>query len=148
MTTFDYTEKRFEQDIEEFLTTRGGYIKGNPKAFNRELALDVDTFVSFIKTSQPKAIMTAYNAINGQRSSESRELLTDILRGEWGYDGLVMTDWWNHGDHHKEVLAGNDVKMAQGFPARLLAAQEAGLLTRGDLEKCARRVLAFIMKLE
>ena len=55
MTTFDYTEKRFEQDIEEFLTTRGGYIKGNPKAFNRELALDVDTFVSFIKASQPKA---------------------------------------------------------------------------------------------
>ena len=55
MTTFDYTEKRFEQDIEEFLTTRGGYIKGNPKAVNRELALDVDTFVSFIKASQPKA---------------------------------------------------------------------------------------------
>lgn len=55
MTTFDYTEKRFEQDIGEFLTTRGGYIKGNPKAFNRELALDEDAFVSFIKASQPKA---------------------------------------------------------------------------------------------
>ena len=55
MTTFDYTEKRFEQDIEYFLTTQGGYIKGNPKAFNRELALDADTFVSFIQSSQPKA---------------------------------------------------------------------------------------------
>ncbi len=55
MPDFDYKEKRFEQDIEEYLTTHGGYIKGNPKAFDRKLALDVNTFVSFIKTSQPKA---------------------------------------------------------------------------------------------
>ncbi|MBQ8171728.1 MAG: type I restriction endonuclease subunit R [Oscillospiraceae bacterium] len=55
MPDFDYKEKRFEQDIEEFLTTHGGYIKGDPKAFDRKLALDVQTFVSFIKTSQPKA---------------------------------------------------------------------------------------------
>ncbi len=55
MSDFDYKEKRFEQDIEEYLTTKGGYIKGDPKAFDRKLALDVNTFVSFIKTSQPKA---------------------------------------------------------------------------------------------
>ena len=55
MSDFDYKEKRFEQDIEEYLTTHGGYIKGDPKAFDRKLALDVNTFVSFIKTSQPKA---------------------------------------------------------------------------------------------
>ena len=55
MPDFDYKEKRFEQDIEEYLTTKGGYIKGDPKAFDRKLALDVNTFVSFIKTSQPKA---------------------------------------------------------------------------------------------
>lgn len=55
MSDFDYKEKRFEQDIEEYLTTKGGYIKGNPKAFDRKLALDVNTFVSFIRTSQPKA---------------------------------------------------------------------------------------------
>ena len=55
MPDFDYKEKRFEQDIEEYLTTRGGYIKGDPKAFDRKLALDVNTLVFFIKTSQPKA---------------------------------------------------------------------------------------------
>lgn len=55
MSDFDYKEKRFEEDIEEYLTTKGGYIKGNPKDFDRSLALDVNTFVSFIKTSQPKA---------------------------------------------------------------------------------------------
>ena len=55
MTDFDYKEKRFEQDIEESLTTKGGYKKGDPKAFDRKLALDVNTFVFFIRTSQPKA---------------------------------------------------------------------------------------------
>jgi len=55
MSDFDYKEKRFEQDIEEYLTTHGGYSKGDPKAFDRKLALDVQTFVSFIKTSQSKA---------------------------------------------------------------------------------------------
>ncbi len=54
MNDFDYKEKRFEQDIEEYLTTKGGYIKGNPKAFDRSLALDMNTFITFIKKSQPK----------------------------------------------------------------------------------------------
>ena len=55
MSDFDVKEKRFEQDIEEYLTTEGGYQKGKPKSFDREKALDVGTFVSFIRTSQPKA---------------------------------------------------------------------------------------------
>ena len=54
MTDFDVKEKRFEQDIEEYLITEGGYKKGNPSSFNRSLALDTCTFVSFIKNSQPK----------------------------------------------------------------------------------------------
>ena len=51
---FDVKEKRFEQDIEEYLTTSGGYTKGDPSTFNREKGLDEGTFISFIKTSQPK----------------------------------------------------------------------------------------------
>lgn len=54
MEDFDYKEKRFEQDIEEYLTTKGGYLKGDPKAFDRIIALDRNTFISFIKQSQPK----------------------------------------------------------------------------------------------
>ena len=54
MTDFDVKERRFEQDIEEYLITEGGYEKGNPSSFNRSLALDTGTFVSFIKNSQPK----------------------------------------------------------------------------------------------
>ena len=55
MPEFDYKEKRFEQDIEEYLTTYGGYQKGDPAAFDREKALDIGTFLSFIRSSQPKA---------------------------------------------------------------------------------------------
>ena len=54
MPDFDVKEKRFEQDIEEYLLTYGGYQKGNPAAFNREKAMDTGTFLSFIRSSQPK----------------------------------------------------------------------------------------------
>ncbi len=54
LSDFDYKEKRFEHDIEEYLTTKGGYEKGNSKSFDRKLALDVNTFTTFIKKSQPK----------------------------------------------------------------------------------------------
>ncbi len=105
-------------------------------------------FEIIVREAQPWAIMSAYNIINGRRASESRELLTDILRGEWGYTGLVMTDWWNRAEQYKEILAGNDLKMANGYPERVRAAMELGLVTRGDLETCARRVLELILKID
>ena len=55
MPDFDVKEKRFEQDIEEYLVTEGGYQKGDPRAFDREKALDVGAFLRFVRTSQPKA---------------------------------------------------------------------------------------------
>ncbi len=112
----------------------------------RELYLR--TFEIIVRETQPWAIMSSYNIINGRRASESRELLTDILRDEWGYEGLVMTDWWNRAEHYKEVLAGNDVKMASGYPDRLRAAMDKGVLTRADLLPCARRVLELILRID
>ncbi len=86
---FDVKEKRFEQDIEEYLTTKGGYVKGNPAAFNRVSGLDEGTFISFIKTSQPK-LWERYEKIYGDASEKqlidrfSREVkqtnLLNVLR--------------------------------------------------------------------
>ena len=112
----------------------------------RELYLRA--FEIIVREAQPWAIMSAYNIINGRRASESKELLTDILRGDWGYTGLVMTDWWNRAEHYKEILAGNDLKMATGYPERVQAAMEQGLITRADLEACAGRVLELILKID
>ena len=66
---FDVKEKRFEQDIEEYLITRGGYTKGNPVTFNRASGLDEGTFISFIKNSQPK-LWQRYEAIYGDTSEK------------------------------------------------------------------------------
>lgn len=105
-------------------------------------------FEMIVKEEKPWAIMSSYNIINGYRASENKELLTDILRGEWGYEGMVTTDWWTNGEHYKEVKAGNDVKMACGFPNRIMEAYEKGLITRTELEICAKRVLGLILKVD
>lgn len=105
-------------------------------------------FEIIVKEAKPWSIMSSYNIVNGHRASENRELLEDILRGEWGFDGMVTTDWWTNGEHYKEVRAGNDVKMATGFPERLMEALDKGILTRKDMEICARRVLELILKVD
>ena len=69
MSDFDVKEKRFEEDIEDYLTHHGGYTKGDPKKFNRESGLEEDTFVEFIKTSQPKKWEKFMRRIPRNRSS-------------------------------------------------------------------------------
>lgn len=105
-------------------------------------------FEMIVKEQDPFTIMSSYNIVNGHRCSECRELLTDILRGEWGFKGMVTTDWWTYGEHYKEVKAGNDVKMGCGYPERLLEAMEKGLLTREEMEICGKRILELLLKME
>jgi len=105
-------------------------------------------FEIIVKESNPWCIMSSYNIINGCRASENRELLEDILRDEWGFNGMVTTDWWTYAEHYKEVKAGNDVKMGCGYPERLLKAIELGELTREEMEVSVKRVLQLIMKLD
>ena len=105
-------------------------------------------FEIIVKEAQPWTIMSSYNAINGHRASENHELLEDILRGEWGFKGMVTTDWWTRAEHYKEIKAGNDVKMGTGFPERVKKAMEMGQLGRPELEHSARRVLELILKID
>lgn len=105
-------------------------------------------FEIIVKTANPWYIMSSYNLINGYRASENRELLEDILRDEWGFDGMVSTDWWTYGEHYKEVKAGNDLKMASGYPERLIKAMEADVLFRDEMEICAKRILRLILKFD
>ena len=101
-----------------------------------------------VKEAQPWTIMSSYNLINGCHASENRELLTDILRDEWGFEGAVTTDWWTFAEHYLETKAGNDIKMGCGYPDRLLEALEKGLITRKEMEICGRRILELILKFD
>lgn len=108
-----------------------------------------------IRESDPAALMTSYNLINGTHTSESRGLVTDILRSEWGYAHFVMTDWIGTGyvyDRRSKyppvytsdiVKAGNDITMAggQGDYDDLLNAVRSGKVTREELLVCASRIL-------
>lgn len=101
-----------------------------------------------VKEADPWMIMTSYNIINGTRASENKELIAGILRGEWGFEGMLTTDWWNHASQPAEIRAGNDVKMGCGYPEKVLAALCRGDLTEEEIDTCARRVLRMILRLD
>ena len=105
-------------------------------------------FEMIVKDAKPWCIMSSYNIINGHRASECAELLTDILRSEWGFDGVVTTDWWNFAQQYKEIKAQNDIKMGCGYPDHIMEALQAGVLTREEMNICAKRILELILKID
>ncbi len=103
-------------------------------------------FEIIVKESKPWTIMSSYNIINGVKASESKELLTDILRDEWGFEGLVTSDWWNHSEQYLEIKAGNDIKMMNGYTGRVLEAYKQGAITKEEIYTSAKRVLEMVLK--
>ena len=101
-----------------------------------------------VKESQPWTVMSSYNIVNGTRASENYDTITNILRGEWGYEGMVTTDWWNHAEQYKELKAGNDIKMPIGQHDKVMEALKRGDITRPEIEVCVKRILEMIMKLD
>ena len=101
-----------------------------------------------VKEAQPWTVMSSYNLMNGYPTSCNPELLQGILRDEWGFEGMVTTDWWNHAEHYLEVKAGGDIKMGCGYPERILEAKEKGLVSREEMERCAKRILQMILKID
>lgn len=99
-----------------------------------------------VKESQPWTVMSSYNKLNGTYTSESRELLTDILRGEWGYEGLVMSDWFAGADIAAQVKAGNDLLMPGTLKQvhALRAKVASGEVCEADLDTNIRRILSIL----
>jgi beta-glucosidase len=101
-----------------------------------------------VREAQPWAIMSSYNLINGTWTPESRGLLTTILRGEWGFEGFVMTDWWGGNDPVAMMNAGNDVLMpgtADQLDA-ITAAVANGMLSEAQLDENVARLLGVIQE--
>ena len=112
----------------------------------RELYLKC--FEIAVKESQPWSIMTAYNKVNGKYTCEDKELTEDILRDEWGFKGLVMSDWNAGKDAVASIAAGND--MLQPGQERqykaILEAVKNGTLDSALLDRSVKRVLEFVVK--
>jgi len=105
-------------------------------------------FEIIVKESQPWTIMTSYNNINGRHASEDRGLLETILRDEWGFEGLVVSDWGGGYDAAKQIWAGNDLIEPGRYAEvkRIISAVESGELSMADLDRCVRRVLELVVK--
>lgn len=104
-----------------------------------------------IKESAPLLVMTSYNKINSVRGAEQTELITGILRGEWGFKGLVTTDWHNYGLRELEVKAGNDIHMPSTSNTDRNVAYIDTIKCqnkRDEMAVCVKRLLELILWLE
>lgn len=105
-------------------------------------------FEMVVKDSQPWTIMSSYNKINGVLASENKWLLTDVLRGEWGFDGIVMTDWWAEENGARQQAAGNDLLMpgTKHQYEEIIAGVNDGTLAMEDLDRNIANILNLIQK--
>ena len=114
-------------------------------------------FEIVIKKANPWALMTSYNPVNGEQMSSNWEALNGVLRTEWNYDGVVMTDWRTLSNLEDEVHAGGDVKMPEvtttfyeKAPATCDPGQmiKDGTLDRGAVYAAVRRILRLMERLD
>ncbi len=113
----------------------------------REIYLSA--FERAVKEARPGAVMSAYNKLNGIHCSDHRPLLTGILREEWGFDGLVVTDWGGLNDRVEALRAGCDLSMPGGssyMEGAVLEALAGGALEEADLDRSAARVLRMALE--
>ncbi len=110
----------------------------------REIYLSA--FEHIIKTEQPTTVMCSYNRLNGTYLSDNKRMLTDILRNEWGFKGIVVSDWGAVNDRVEGIRAGLDLEMPgnKGMnDVHIVEAVKEGKLSESDLDKVALRMLKF-----
>lgn len=113
----------------------------------RELYLSA--FEIAVKEGKPSTVMCAYPKLNGVHCSDSKELQTNILRSEWGFDGMVVTDWGAMNDRIESFRAGCDLNMPGGsdyMEKAVLQAVQHGVLPESSIDASARRILKLVFR--
>ena len=105
-------------------------------------------FEIMVKESAPWTIMSSYNKVNGTYAQQNTELLTTVLRDEWGYRGLVMTDWGSKQGTGNAVIAGNDLMMPGMYYeiGRIVEGVNRGEISLSDVDRNVRNLLEYIVK--
>lgn len=104
-------------------------------------------FEKVVKEAQPWTVMASYNKVNGTYSTENREYLQRVLREEWGYQGLVVSDWGATHNRVEAIVAGCDLTMpAEATDEQIIAAVKEGRLSEDDLDRCCMRLLELMNK--
>jgi beta-glucosidase len=127
------------------------------KRFNIDVVIDERTLREFYLASfegavidtQPWTVMCAYNKINGEYCSQSKKLLTEILREEWGFEGFVVSDWFAVSEREKGLAAGLDLEMPTSVgigKEAIISAVKSGGLSKAALDKAVERILNIISK--
>ena len=101
-----------------------------------------------VKEAQPWTVMSSYNKLNGDYTQQSEGLLTTVLRDEWGFKGIVMTDWGNKAGTVKSAKAGNDLMEPgnQNEIDRIIAGVEDGTISQEELDRNVRNMLTYIVR--
>ena len=120
--------RAFENNIVDEVTLREIYLK---------------PFEIVVRRARPNMLMSSYNRLNGEYCATTYDLMTGVLREEWGFDGFVMTDWWNSADKLRHPAAGNDLVMpgSRGEYDALVAAMKDGRVRRADVQRAAANIL-------
>ncbi|RSK29261.1 glycosyl hydrolase [Bacillus sp. HMF5848] len=107
------------------------------------------SFENTVKKAQPWTVMCSYNKVNGEFASQHKRLLTDILRDEWGFDGLVVSDWGAVDERVKGLQAGLDLEMPSSYgngDNKIVEAVKNGSLSEDVLNHAVERIVTFILK--
>ncbi|SCP94841.1 beta-glucosidase family protein [Anaerobium acetethylicum] len=135
------------------------FFANNQETRRMEISSEVDertkreyylpAFEQVIKEAKPVTVMAAYNKIDGTFATESRKYLTDVLRKEWGYEGVVVSDWGAVHNRVKAVEAGTDITMpsATKTDRKLVEAVEKGELAESVLDEACERILFMVKEL-
>ena len=140
------TVKHFAANNKE--TNRSGNDSRVSERALREIYLK--GFEICVKETSPISIMTSYNLLNGYETAENYELLKGIARGEWGFDGMFMSDWGN-GNILRGILAGHNIKMGSesaGDYSEIMSAYEGGSVSRALLEENAKYVILALTRID